>query len=379
VEQLRGERRHRRILHGRASDDLEARLNANPKTVVVTGASGGLGRAVAIEFARRGWCVGLIARGAEGLEGARRDVKEAGGEPLVLQADVADAAAVAAAADEAVKVWGGLDVWVNCAMATVFSPVREMSPAEYRRVTEVTYLGYVHGTLAALKHMRLRNRGTIVQVGSALAYRAIPWQSAYCASKFAIRGFTDALRSELIHEHSGIRLSMVQCPGMNTPQFDWARHRLPRKPQPVAPVYQPEVAARAVYRAAQNGPRELWVGGSTIKAILGGMAVPAYLDRLLARVATKGQISNDREEPDPQDNLFTPVEGDFGAHGRFGSLAQDSGLMVSPGRARVFLALAGVAGMGLAICLLASARDGPSASIRRLRSRARRAAGGPHA
>lgn len=319
----------------------------DPKTVVVTGASGGVGRAVAIEFARHGWRVGLIARGADGLEGARRDVEAAGGEALVLQADVADADAVERAADAAVEAWGKLDVWVNCAMATVFSPVREMSPAEYRRVTEVTYLGYVYGTLAALKHMRPRNRGAIVQVGSALAYRAIPWQSAYCAAKFAIRGFTDSLRSELIHEGRGIRLSMVQCPGMNTPQFDWARHRLPRKPQPVPPVFQPEVAARAVYRAARYSPRELWVGSSTIKTIIGGFAVPAYLDRMLARVATKGQVSKDPEEPDPEDNLFEPVQGDFGAHGRFGSQAQGRGLVLDPGQARRVLAVAGAAGLGL--------------------------------
>jgi hypothetical protein len=246
----------------------------------------------------------------------------------------------------------------------VFSPVREMSPAEYRRVIEVTYLGYVNGTLAALKHMRPRNRGTIVQVGSALAYRAIPWQSAYCAAKFAIRGFTDSLRSEFIHEDSAIRLTMVQCPGMNTPQFDWVRHRLPRKPQPVAPIYEPEVAARAVYRAARDAPRELWVGSSTLKTILGGMAVPGYLDRFLARVSTEGQISDDPDEPDREDNLFTPLEGDFGAHGRFGQMAQDTGLVLDPGHARAALAIAGAASLGLALWGLASLGDRSGSSRR---------------
>lgn len=324
------------------------------KSVVVTGASGGVGRAAAIEFARRGWRVGLIARGTKGLEAARRDVEAAGGEALVLPADVADAEAIQNAADTAAEAWGILDVWVNCAMVTVFSPVRQMQPAEYRRVTEVTYLGYVHGTLSALKHMRPRNRGTIVQVGSALAYRAIPWQSAYCGAKFAIRGFTDSLRSELIDEGSKIRLSMVQCPGMNTPQFDWARSRLPRKPQPVGPIYQPEVAARAIYRAARDAPRELWVGSPTLKTIVGGMAVPSYLDHMLADAATDGQISDDPVAPDRKDNLFEPVEGDFGAHGRFGRQAQDTGLALDPGRARAALAIAGAAGLGLAFWALAT-------------------------
>jgi NAD(P)-dependent dehydrogenase (short-subunit alcohol dehydrogenase family) len=207
--------------------------------VMVTGASAGLGRAIAIEFARHGWHVGLIARGNEGLKGAAADVEAHGGTPLILPADVADPKAVEDAADRAAVEWGGIDVWVNAAMATVLSPIREMKADEYRRVTEVTYLGQVHGTLAALKHMRRRDEGTIVQVGSALAYRSIPWQSAYCASKSAIRGFTDSLRSELLHEKSSIRVSMVQCPAMNTPQFDWSRNRLPKKPQPMPPIFQP--------------------------------------------------------------------------------------------------------------------------------------------
>jgi NAD(P)-dependent dehydrogenase (short-subunit alcohol dehydrogenase family) len=228
--------------------------------VVITGASAGVGRATAVTFARRGWAVALLARGREGLEGARREVEEAGGEAFVFSADVADPESVNDAADQVVAAWGGIDVWVNNAMATVFAPVEKTTPAEFKRVTEVTYLGQVNGTLAALRHMRRQSGDTIVQVGSALAYRSIPLQSAYCAAKAAVRGFTDALRSELIHEESPIRITMVHLPAVNTPQFDWARSRLPRRLQPVPPIYDPEVAAEAVYRAAQRAPRELWIG-----------------------------------------------------------------------------------------------------------------------
>ena len=243
---------------------------SNPRTVVITGASAGVGRASAIAFAQKGWNVALIARGKEGLEGARRDVEAAGGHALVLPLDVADADAVFAAADQVVARWGRIDVWINDAMVTIFAPVKEITPEEFRRVTEVTYLGQVHGTMAALKHMRPRNQGTIVQVGSALSYRAIPLQSAYCGAKFAIRGFTDSLRSELEHEQSRIRLTMVQLPAVNTPQFDWARSRMPRKLQPVPPIYQPEAIASEIVRAALEAPRELWIGRSALKAIFGG-------------------------------------------------------------------------------------------------------------
>jgi NAD(P)-dependent dehydrogenase (short-subunit alcohol dehydrogenase family) len=334
----------------------EVLMRSQPKTVVVTGASAGLGRAVVMEFARRGWRVGLIARGEERLEDARREVEAAGGEALVLPADVADWNTVEASADQAAQKWGGIDVWVNCAMTSVFSSVREMKPEEFRRVTEVTYLGYVHGTLAALKHMRPRNQGAIVQVGSALAYRAIPWQSAYCASKFAIRGFTDALRSELIHEGSAIRLSMVQAPAMNTPQFEWTRNRMPKRPQPVPPIFQPEVVAEAVYRAAMEGPRELWVGMPTVKTIVGAMAVPAYLDRLLARVATDGQMSDEPAREGREDNLFEPAPGHYGAHGRFDARSREGALVIEPERARKTLGLAGAA-VGLGALAWAVARS----------------------
>lgn len=322
-------------------------MRSEPRTVVITGASAGLGRAVTMEFARRGWRIGLIARGVERLENARLDVEAAGGEALVLACDVADAEAVEQAADRAMEQWGGIDVWINCAMATVFSPVREMSAAEFHRVTEVSYFGYVHGTLAALKHMRPRNRGRIVQVGSALAYRAIPLQSAYCASKFAIRAFTDSLRSELIDERSSIRLTMVQCPAMNTPQFDWARYRMPKRPQPVPPIYQPEAVAKAVYRAARDCPRELWVGGSTLKTIAGAVAAPALLDRMLARLATDGQMSSEPAPLDRQDNLFAPVTGEYGAHGRFDDRADDGVLVIDPQDIRIAIGAAGAAlGLG---------------------------------
>ena len=324
-------------------------MRSEPKVVVVTGASAGLGRAVAMEFARRRWRVGLIARGVERLEDARRDVEAAGGEALVVACDVADAAAVESAADRVAEEWGGIDVWINCAMATVFSPVREMDAAEFHRVTEVTYFGYIHGTVSALKHMRPRNRGRIVQVGSALAYRAIPWQSAYCASKFAIRAFTDALRSELIDERSRIRLTMVQCPAMNTPQFEWARYRMPKRPQPVPPIYQPEAVARAVYRAARDCPRELWVGGSTLKTIAGAIAAPAMLDRMLARLATDGQMSDEPAPPEREDNLFAPLAGDYGAHGRFDDRAEEDVLVLDPADIRIVIGVAGAAlGVGVA-------------------------------
>ena len=216
--------------------------------VVVTGASAGVGRAVARAFAARGWTVALIARGHDGLEGARREVEEAGGKALVLPADVADARALEQAADRTVEAFGRIDVWVNNAMATIFAPAEQIRPEEYRRVTEVTYLGQVHGTLAALRHMRRQGGGTVVQVGSALAYRSIPLQSAYCAAKAAARGFTDSLRSELIHENSPIRLTMVHLPAVNTPQFDWARSRLPRRLQLVPPIHAAEISAKAIVR-----------------------------------------------------------------------------------------------------------------------------------
>jgi NAD(P)-dependent dehydrogenase (short-subunit alcohol dehydrogenase family) len=299
------------------------------KVAMVTGASAGVGRAVAREFGRLGWRVGLLARNEDRLRSAQAEVEAAGGEGLPLPADVADADAVFAAGDRLEAAFGPPDVWVNCAMATMFSPAHEMSPAEHRRVIEVDYLGYVHGTLAALKPMRRRNAGTIVQVGSALAYRAIPLQSAYCAAKFAIRGFTDSLRSELLHEGSRVRLSMVQLPAVNTPQFDWARSRLPRRLQPLPPIFQPEAIAEAVRRAAIEAPRELWLGVPAVKAILGGMVAPPLLDRLLAERATAGQMTDEPASP-RADNLFESVDGDYAAHGRFDARAEPRVVAFNP-------------------------------------------------
>ena len=286
---------------------------------MVTGASAGVGRAVARAFAQRGWSLGLLARGEDGLEAARREAEAAGAlRALAIAADTADADAVFAAADRAAAELGGIDVWVNNAMATVFAPFSEVTPEEFRRVTEVTYLGYVHGTMAALRHMRPRGRGTVVQVGSALAYRAIPLQSAYCGAKFAIRGFTDSLRSELLHEGSRVRLTMVQLPAVNTPQFTWARSRMPRRAQPVPPIHQPEAVAGAIVGAATRAPRELWVGWPSVQAIVGSMAAPGLLDRLLSRRRSfEGQMTDEPETPGRPDNLFTPMPSDHGAHGRF--------------------------------------------------------------
>jgi NAD(P)-dependent dehydrogenase (short-subunit alcohol dehydrogenase family) len=245
----------------------------SPPVVVVTGASAGLGRATALAFARRGWRVALVARGRERLESAAAEARSAGGEALVLPADVADASAVSNAADQVVDAWGRINVWINNAMASVFSPVAEITPEEFRRVTEVTYLGQVHGTLAALHHMRRRNQGTIVQIGSVLSYRSIPLRSAYCPPNSTCGA--SRTPCELIHDGSAIRLTMVQLPAVNTPQFDWARSRLRRRLQPVPPIYAPEAVAEAVLKAALEAPRELWVGKPAMEAILGTMAAPA--------------------------------------------------------------------------------------------------------
>ena len=296
-------------------------MNFENKVVVITGASAGVGRATAIEFAKHGTRLGLLARGTEGLEGARRDVEAAGGRALVVRTDVSDPQQVEAAAAEVEKQFGAIDVWVNNAMVSVFSPVLETTPEEFRRVTEVTYLGIVHGTLAALRRMQSRNRGVIVQVGSALAYRSIPLQSAYCAAKHAVKGFTDSLRCELYHDRSEVKLTMVQLPALNTPQFSWVRSRLARHPQPVPPIFQPEVAARAIVYAAAHHPRELFVGWPTVKAIEANKVVPGLLDRYLGRNGYDAQQAEFPVQPNRKDNLFEPVPGDFGAHGIFDSRA----------------------------------------------------------
>ncbi|HEY6695896.1 MAG TPA: SDR family oxidoreductase [Solirubrobacteraceae bacterium] len=294
------------------------------RTVVVTGASAGVGRAAATAFGAQGDRVALIARGQEGLEGAARDVERAGGRALILPCDVTDAAAVDAAADRAEAELGPIDVWVNDAMAAVLAFVHETDPADFRRVTEVTYLGCVHGTMAALARMRPRDRGVIVQVGSALSYRAIPLQASYCGAKFAIRGFTDALRTELMHEGSGVRVTMVQLPGLNTPQFTWVRTTLRRQPQPVPPIYQPELAADAIVTAAANPRRELWLGVNTAITIIGNHIAPRLADRYLAKTNVKAQQTDEPLDPSRPDYLHEPldVSGDRGAHGPFDARAK---------------------------------------------------------
>lgn len=289
------------------------------RVVVITGASAGVGRAAARAFARQGASVALLARGEAGLEGARREVEALGGKALVVPTDVADAEQVEAAAALVERELGPIDIWVNNAMNSVFSPVREMRPEEYRRVTEVTYLGVVYGTLAALERMAPRNRGKIVFVGSALAYRGIPLQSAYCAAKHAIQGFYDSLRTELLHDDSGVSITMVHLPAINTPQFRWVKSRLPRKAQPVPPILQPEVAADAIVFAADSDRREVWLGWPTVKAIAGNRVAPWYADRYLAREGFDSQQVEEPEDPDRRHNLWEPVDDvtDFGAHGVF--------------------------------------------------------------
>jgi short-subunit dehydrogenase len=289
-------------------------------TVVITGASAGIGRAVALEFARQGCNVALMARGVERLESAAREARAFGVAALAIPADVADGDIVDAAADRVENELGLIDVWVNNAMVTIFAPARAVRFDEYRRVTEVTYLGQVHGTLAALRCMRRRDRGTIVQVGSALSYRAIPLQSAYCAAKFAVRGFTDSLRSELAHEGSRIRLTMVQLPAVNTPQFDWARSRMAQPAQPLPPIFQPEAVAPEIVRAAREAPRELWIGHSTLRAITGAMFLPQTGDRILAQRGYAGRPGAEHGTVHP-DNLFSPPPGDPGTRGHFNSEA----------------------------------------------------------
>jgi NAD(P)-dependent dehydrogenase (short-subunit alcohol dehydrogenase family) len=293
-------------------------------TVVVTGGTAGIGRATVREFARKGYDIAILARGRDGLEATRSDVEELGRKALAISTDVADWKAVEAAADQIERELGAIDVWINNAFAGIFSRFMDVTPDEYERVTQVTYLGQVNGTRAALKRMLPRNRGKIVLVGSALAYRGIPLQSAYCGAKHAIQGFIDSLRSELLHDKSGVTITMVQLPGVNTPQFDWIRAKLPGKPRPIGKVYQPEVAARAIYFAAHTNRKEVEVGWPAVEAIWGDKFASSMLDHQLAEVGFKGQQDPQPVSPDRKDNLFEPVPGDHGAHGRFDDQAIDS-------------------------------------------------------
>ena len=327
-------------------------MSKRRETVVVTGAAGGVGRAVAHAFARHGARVALVARDKSALRDVAREVDALGGAGLAVVADVADPEQVEAAAHRAEDKFGDIDVWVNNAMATVFAPFSDVSPAEFRRATEVTYLGYVHGTMAALRRMRPRDRGTIVQVGSALSYRAIPLQSAYCGAKFAVRGFTDSVRTELMHDRSRVWITMVQLPAVNTPQFDWCLSRLPDHPMPVPPIYQPEVPAKAVYYAAHHRRREVWVGGSAVKAIVASRIAPGLADRYLARKAVESQQMHDLPVGAGRPaNLFEPVRGMAATHGIFDATARSRSLQAwaTTHRPAAALIAAAVAGSGVAV------------------------------
>jgi NAD(P)-dependent dehydrogenase (short-subunit alcohol dehydrogenase family) len=327
-----------------------------PQVVVVTGASAGVGRATVREFGNRGARIGLVARGRDALEAARADVEAAGGTALVLPTDVADCAQVEAAAEAVERELGPIDVWVNNAMVSILAPLDRVTPEEFRRVTEVTYLGYVWGTMAALKRMRPRGRGHIVQVGSALAYRSIPLQAAYCGAKHAIRGFTESVRCELLHDRSRVRISIVELPGVNTPQFEWIRNRMPNKSQPIGTVYQPEVAARAIVWAAHHDRRELYVGTPTVQAVLADKLAPGLMDHYMAGTVYDGHQTDEPDDPNRPDNLMQPLAGDHGAHGPFDERAKDRSIQLWAATHRGWLTVAGVA-LAAVLARLWTSRD----------------------
>jgi short-subunit dehydrogenase len=299
-----------------------ARAEKKSEVVVITGASAGVGRAAVRRFARDGASIGLLARGVDGLEGAKREVESLGGRALVLPVDVADSKQIEAAAEAIEREFGPIDIWVNDAMTSVFSPIKEMTPEEFLRVTEVTYLGVVYGTMSALKRMLRRDRGTIVQVGSALAYRSIPLQSAYCAAKHAIHGFTDSLRCELIHDKSHVHVTMVQLPAVNTTQFNWVKSRLPNQAKPMGKIFEPEVAAEAIHWAAHHRRREVYLGMPSVNSIVANKVAPGLLDRYLAKKGYQGQQTSQPRDPAQPENLWAPVPGDAGAHGQFSAQAR---------------------------------------------------------
>ncbi|MEU0337468.1 SDR family oxidoreductase [Streptomyces bobili] len=340
--------------------------------VVVTGSSAGVGRATARAFGARGADVALLARGQKGLEQAAHEVRTAGGQALPLVVDVADPEAVDAAAQQVEDQFGPIDVWVNAAFTTVFSPAKEIQPDELRRATEVTYFGFVHGTQAALRRMLPRDRGTIVQVGSALAYRSVPLQAAYCGAKAAIRGFTDSLRCELMHDGSRVRVTTAHLPGVNTPQFSWVLSRLPRHPRPVAPVYQPEVAAEGILHAADHPERrEHWIGGSTVATLLGQKVAAGLLDRYLARTGYDSQQTDEAVDHSRPVNLWKPVDdahgADHGAHGVFDEEAHSRSLQLWASRHRRPLVLGAAAGGTLGAALAAGLRGSLSVAASRRR------------
>lgn len=319
------------------------------KVIVITGASAGVGRATAKEFAKEGAKILLIARGKDGLEGARRDVIESGGQAWIYVADVADAEQMEAAAAYAEENIGPIDIWINNAMVSVFSKAIDMSAEEFSRVTNVTYLGQVYGSLAALKRMKARNSGKIILIGSALSYRGIPLQSAYCASKHAVQGFFESLRAELLHDKLNIDLSIVHLPAMNTTQFGWVKSRFDKKPKPMGKIYQPEVAARAIVEVAESGVRLRIVGYPTAQTILGNKLVPGFLDHYMAKKGISGQLTNEPEDPDKQNNLWEPVPGDQGIHGVFSKQAQDYSTYDKVMGNKKLLGVFGAALVGLAL------------------------------
>jgi NAD(P)-dependent dehydrogenase (short-subunit alcohol dehydrogenase family) len=335
--------------------NMNSYTRSKPEVVVVTGASAGVGRAIVQAFARRGAHIGLLARGHEGLEGARKDVEELGGKALVIPTDMADAGQVEAAASQVEEAFGPIDIWINVAMASVFSPVKEMKPEEYKRVTEVAYLGYVYGTLAALHRMLPRDRGRIIQIGSALAYRGIPLQSAYCGAKHAIQGFTESLRCELLHDKSNVKITMVQLPAVNTPQFEWVKSRLPRKAQPVPPIYQPEVIADGVTYVVDHYRRQLFIGLSTVITIQANKLVPGVGDRYLGKTGFKSQQTSQPADPNAPNNLWHPVDDDkdHGAHGTFDDRAtgKSQQLWVDTHRGLLGIVSVGIAGAITAVLL----------------------------
>jgi short-subunit dehydrogenase len=346
-------------------------LDVTSETVVVTGSSAGLGRAIAIEFAKHGSRVALLARGEQGLKAAAQEVETAGGMPFFQTVDVADADAMETAAANIERELGPIDIWINNAMVSVFSPVKDMKAEEFKRVTEVTYLGVVNGTLSALKRMLPRDKGQIVQVGSALAYRSIPLQSAYCAAKHAIVGFSDSLRCELIHDRSSIGVTVVHMPALNTPQFSWVKSRLRNKAQPVPPIFEPEVGARAVYWAAHHKREEIYVGHSTVEAIVGNKIAPRVLDHYLGRTGYTSQQTCEREDPDRRNNLWQPLDSDEdrGTHGAFDARARRFSYQLWADLHRSWLAIGlGISVLGLGF-LLANNRNGkqPSRESARVR------------
>ncbi|HEV8291640.1 MAG TPA: SDR family oxidoreductase [Tepidisphaeraceae bacterium] len=329
--------------------------NGNPRVVVITGASGGVGRAVARRFAQQGCRIGLLARGRDGLEAARREVESLGGEAMVIPADVSDPSQIENAATTVEEHFGPIDIWVNNAMVSMYAPFMEMSPEEFRHITAVTYFGYVYGTQSALKRMLPRDRGVIIQIGSALAHRSIPLQSAYCGAKHAINGFTESVRTELLHQGSKVRLSIVSLPGVNTTQFEWTKNKMPNKPRPTGPIFQPEVAAQAVAFVADHDRKEIYVGGPTVESVVGEKIAPRLMDRYLAHAAWEGAFRDEPDDPNRPDDFWQPVPGDHGAHGPFDRIAKARSIQLWITMHRRLL-MAALGAIAFAACGLAMSR-----------------------